>query len=387
MMRSTSCILIFLFAATIALADGGPKADFDKDHMLRIDGKRVFPVALCSGAFVKDDDLREIAAAGFNTVLPSWTEFGRGPEAVEHDFDILHEGGVFIIPEASSNEVAAFRQRVLAYRDHPAVIGWHVMDEPTDRYRADGARVYDPGICKAIQTLAKELVPNDFLTMADYRHDVSFAGFWEYADVAIVDEYTVGRQDLAPQHVYAVKRQVESTIRLVDNTRSVWFYCQTHNIPGGGATDRAPTADEIRAFCYTAICSGAKGIVFFEHYWSRRNETWPAVKQVAGELAILQPVLTDPSEPIALSGPVGMDIWSKMHEGKLYVIAVNREFEAKDPDMWVMASRRVTIELPIAVKAANVLFESRQAELEGIHLKDLFEARQAHVYELQLAKR
>ena len=31
------------------------------------------------------------------------------------------------------------------------------------------------------------------------------------------------------------------------------------------------------------------------------------------------------------------------------MIAVNREFKAKDPDMWVMASRRVTIESPTGV--------------------------------------
>jgi len=383
----TSCTLILLVAAAAALADGGPRAGFDKNQMLQIDGERVFPVALCSGAFVRDDDLREIAAAGFNIVLPSWTEFPRGPEAVRHDFDVLHEGGVFIIPEASSNEVADFRQRVLEYRDHPAVIGWHVMDEPTDRRKADGTRVYDPKVCRAIQSLAKELVPGDFLTMADYRHDVSFAGFWQYADVAMVDEYTVGRQDLAPQYVYAVKRQVENTIRLVGNTRPVWFYCQTHNIPGGGPTDRPPTADEIRAFCYSAICSGAKGIIFFEHYWSRRDETWPAVKRVAGELAKLQPILADPSEPIALSGPEGMDLWGKLHEGKLYVIAVNREFKAKDPAIWVMASRQATIELPVEATGARVLFEGRQAELDGAQLEDFFEARQTHVYELQVAER
>jgi len=75
---------------------------------------------------------------------------------------------------------------------------------------------------------------------------------------------------------------------------------------------------ELRAFCYGEICAGAQGFICFEYYLSRRDQTWPYLKHIAGELSVLEPVLISNAPQAKDRGPVGVDLWAKEHDGNCW---------------------------------------------------------------------
>ncbi|HHV44386.1 MAG TPA: hypothetical protein GXX57_06940 [Firmicutes bacterium] len=137
---------------------------------------------------------------------------------------------------------------IAEFRADPALLGWYLADEPqhygitpdaalrlNERFRQD-----DP----SHPVVIVHSVPNLYRAYAPA------------CDVMMVDIYPIGYQPIC-----VIAEGIKEARTVVKDEKPVWAVIQMHQniyVPR-----RGPTAREVRAMTYLALCSGAKGIFFF----------------------------------------------------------------------------------------------------------------------------
>ena len=142
-----------------------------------------------------------------------------------------------------------------------------------------------------------------------------------------------------------------------------------------------PTADELRCMTYLSIVHGATGVMYFSFDYNGRldqyhPQTWSAVKDIAGEIAVIEGALTaDLPSDIAVSATNdgAIDIKLFANGSHYYLIAVNHEDAAVSGVQFMLEG---------ASGQADVLFESRLVSITGSSWSDDFGAYGVHVYKV-----
>ena len=361
-----------------------PEIGFTTEGFLKVEGKPFFPVGMYtlqsrSTDLTHDDVLAEARAAGFNTTvfyaykLPDVTKLLDA--AARNDMRaFIYASDPYKIRKGkwASQEI---EQDIQARMNHPALLGWYLVDEPE-------------GIGETSEDTLKRFY--ETVKGQDMRHPCSLvimspraAGVYgDFSDIVWVDPYPV--PDLP---VTLVSESLEGVRKAVGDARPVWAVLQAFdwNIWRKGAIDRVhrPTPEEERCMTYLALVHGAKGVIFWAHTASRyyiRNypEHWNVMKRLAGELRTLTPVLLGniAGPKIQMSPPdAPLDIMVRIHEDRIYVIAVNRES--------IACEGTFTLENPPAAPSLDVLFENRTVSVNGNAWKDAFQPLAVHVYRFQ----
>ncbi len=363
-------VAVMIFAALPACA--AVKAVGNK--CVLVNGKPFFPIGIYQAGA---DDMPILAKAGFNTVHTYMWE--------DHDEEAAARDGQEWLDAARKNKLMALAsfyrpymrtmnwdrcsKRIELFRNHPALLAWHVMDEPdaSGEPKGEGERrgtEYVPAAYKMI----KERDPNHPVTTVLCR----FAGvstFTPWLDVVQADYYPIPpipATDFAGTGFRGIAIMADNCRTASDNGKPFWFVCQAFNYGKLKASpedpnfvpaewQRFPTLNELRTMTYTAVASGARGIFYYSLMdlmldrgqvggYLSRVENWERLKQVVSELNQLMPLLTaDTKETIDDKDNVRTMVKSVGKD--TYIIAANMERQPTRTSITVPGIRKAKAQL------------------------------------------
>lgn len=251
-------------------------------------------------------------------------------------------------------------EAVRAVREHPAVLTWHLCDEP------------NPAHCSPewLERAYRAVRAEDPYHLAEINVCVSGRGMLSYlgsSDLTSIDIYPV-----PTAHVGLIAPHTRF-MRLTGAWRPIRWWIQSW------ASVREPTAAEETCMTYQALVEGTRFVLFY-NYRPTSYAAWSALGQIAEEVRTLTPALISEASDYGLKGDdAGRVIASRHRVGThVYLIAVNRDTQPVDA------------ELPVPQDCAglrgSVLFESRQIKPRDQFLRDHFAPMERHVYRFDLAR-
>ena len=394
-------------AVLLALAVFSPKSQASAavevvgNKCVLVDGKPFFPIGMYQ---VGPDDIPILARAGFNSVHYYMWEDHDEEQVVKPGqewLDAAHKHKLmglasFYRPSMRAMNWEKCSQRIERFRDHPALLAWHIIDEPEVAHepRGEGER---PGTeyVPAAHKMIKEHDPDHPVTAVL----CTFAGiptFTPMLDVIQADYYPVPPLPAANYWgtgFRGIAHMVDECRKASGNSKPFWFVAQAFNysVQKSRSIDippewkRFPTLRELRTMTYTAIASGARGIFYYSlmelmldaHQtggYLSRVQNWETLKQVVGELNQLMPMLTaDTAETIDENDNVRTMV--KSDGDDIYIIAANMERKPTRTRITVPGIRQATAEL---------LFENgKPASIEDGSFTATFEPVESHIWRVK----
>jgi len=306
---------------------------------------------------------------GFNLVQC----YGSDPNPVEsigRHLDACAETGIWGAVALFNNtylcpgdhfDLEHLREVILRYKDHPALWGWDLIDEPevtmSPEKVAEGAR------------LIRELDPNHIVWVnlcqppraQDYLESQDLWSFDFYPVPGLPVFSYMGWIGLSDAH-FRGKRPIGSVM-------------QTFTYPGA----RMPTPDELRSMTYLHIIHGYKWLGFYSYYdgepsgcLARDPVLWSATEGLTSQLRALGDVILGPEPYVPVQSSAGAEVFQaaiKQHDGRTYLFAVSGSADA------------VSVEMTLPGVQADTLFENgRSVAIVDGKLKDDFRPHGVHVY-------
>jgi len=242
-------------------------------------------------------------------------------------------------------------------REHPALLTWHLLDEPSPAYCA-------PEWVARIYRAVKEADPYHLAEINVCVSGRNMLSYLDGSDLMSIDVYPIPRA-----HVGVIAPHTQF-MRLADEWRPIRWWIQSY------ASIREPTAAEEICMTYQAIVEGTRFILFY-NYRPTSYAAWAALGQVAREVEALRPALIAEREDLApAEGEERVVASLHRADGQVYVIAVNRDTQSVEA--------RFALPVDCGGKEAEVLFEGRRIACEGRVLRDAFAPMARHVYRFEL---
>lgn len=349
-------------------------------------GKSFFPIGFYHVSWDTNNeqrmnDLRSIAAAGFNTIHASI----KGYNDLDDYGKFLDEAdqlGVKVISEFS-NEFASDRTTVVSrFKDKPAVLGWNIGDDAGSHASASELL--------QIHNQIKAADPNH-LTYTSVAFDVdmsrvkqSYANYTSVADLIGGQSYPIGLPVTLKNvnDIFSVARTEANkyghpvianlqTFRWVD---TAWSQL-------GVEGRRWPSGKEVDNMTYQALLSGVKGIIFYTYYdpankITEHPEVWNEVQNLAIEIKKLSPVLLNGKRRRINTNVKDLLAGTWTYQGQVYVVAINTSYDS---------TKTVSIQLPSGIVGkAQPLFASSPSTLSvhGDKLSGVIKPLEVHIYSL-----
>ncbi|HEX2920142.1 MAG TPA: carbohydrate binding domain-containing protein [Bacteroidales bacterium] len=273
-------------------------------------------------------------------------------------------GGVGSSIEGLSAEEKKERlvKEISTFRNHPALLSWYVADEPN-------GRKVQPAELEEIYNTIHNLDPWHPVSIVFMAPFINSKYYENALDIVMADPYPL--PDLPVTFVGNVADDLKEQFR---GKRPVWIVPQAFG--GGELWSREPTPQEIRSMTWQSIANGATGIQYFvrqgPNYFPKSPSTWAECGRIAMEIAELTPWLLSDEEPKPVSSSSkNILVTSRVHDGKMIVIAVNK---VNEPE-------RVTIGIKGSTSAkARSIFENRTIRIEEGNLTDVLPPFGSNVY-------
>ena len=222
----------------------------------------------------------------------------------------------------TSGDLDAIRTRVAAFKDHPALAGWYLYDEP--EYHP-----VTPAQMDAAYGAIKEV---------DTVHPVTFAApgfgpnytFLGALDYGILDPYPI--PFAPPDAILSNLAQANLAGKPFELVVQAYQPDLNGYWPGfDPGVSRFPSRDETRDLAYLALNHGARNLQFYgyfeAHVFPGVTAEWIRTNDVANELVRLGPVYASTDAPLVTlqsSNNPNLDVGVKQYQGKAYVTVVNR---------------------------------------------------------------
>ena len=281
---------------------------FDQKKRMIIDGRPVYPIL----AYMSEErraDPRFIPAIK-RSPIKDIVYYTQKPNRA--DLDFFHEHGIRVVEsliyfwagdhhycfEASApdEEIALTVRTMNELKDHPALLGWYLFDEPRQarfpriRERYKTVRALDPDhFCLT--------VINGYLS----AHDAAAT-----CDVLGLDCYPIpklGTEQTNPGNLGQVSQWIGRAHAGLRGGKPLWIVPQAFV---GLGSRRFPTYHEMRSMVWQAIAGGADGVLFYslEQMLNPRNkdwfpfdESWDIVCRVAQEIRDNEQILLSEEPP------------------------------------------------------------------------------------------
>jgi hypothetical protein len=248
------------------------------------------------------------------------------------------------------------------FRDHPALLGWYISDEPN-------GRKIEPEVIAEIYRTVKSYDPwhpVSIVITAPFLTAKKYAGG---TDIMMADPYPL--PDLPPSFVGDISGQLKEEF---NEKIPLWIVPQAFG--GGEIWAREPTIQEIRSMTWQAIIKGATGIQYFVrqglNYFPKSASTWSECGRIAMEVAELTPWLLSDEKTYPVSTYSDrIAISSRLYNGQLIIMAVNRTNEP------VASTIRIN---GIVNQKARVLFENRTVPVNYGVISDYISPYGSQVY-------
>src|SRR5665811_353237 len=251
---------------------------------------------------------------------------------------------------------------IITFRDHPALLGWYVSDEP------NGNDISPEQLEEIYRTVREKdpWHPVSIVFMAPFMSSKKYA---DALDIVMADPYPI--PNLPVTIVGETAGQLKTEFK---GKRPFWIVPQAFG--GGELWGREPTIQEIRSMTWQAIINGATGIQYFVrqglNYFPKSSAVWSECGRISVEVAELTPWLLSDEESLPVeSYSKNILVTSRLHNNQLIIMAVNKINEP------VSASIRIT---GVYNGKARVLFENRSVTVNGGILHDQLAAFGSQVY-------
>ena len=252
------------------------------------------------------------------------------------------------------------------FKDHPALLAWYISDEP------NGFKV-PPEKLEKIYQLIKEIDPWHPVSIVFSPPFGNVRNYMNTLDIAMADPYPV------PEMPVTNVGEVSALLKgYFSGKKPLWMAAQAFG--GGERWEREPTPQEIRSMTWQAIINGSTGIQYFirqgPNYFPKSTTAWNECGKIAMEVAELTPWLLSDEETIPVeSGSGNIIVTSKLHNGKLVIIACNKT-ESPLPFF---------VRIPtINNSKANVIFENRIVKINFGILTDFISSFGNQIYLIDL---
>ena len=320
------------------------KAYIDGKKRLIVDGKPFFPLGMYLSN-VSTNMVEAYVKGPWNCCLPYQS-------GGQKELDYLASKGLKVIyglhdywgqfgknPRYKTEEEAqeACRNTVLKVKDHPAVIGWYVLDEMPLKFMPR---------MMARQKMMREIDP-DHPTWGVFFQYYQIREYMPVCDVLGTDPYPIGDCpiSLPTDHIRMIRRTTFGH-------RSIWQVPQAFN--WGWFIDaasqpvrcRLPTAAEARSMTWQPVAGGANGVVFWAYhyvYWKLKGDEYRdfygAYCKAGEEIRRFIPViLSDETAPEVVSEPADTACRAWRKDGVAYLLVCN--ISAKAVEAKVVLSER-----------------------------------------------
>jgi hypothetical protein len=271
-------------------------------------------------------DLLNAQRSRFTDYLSYWSSSCVEPDSQNFAYlDALAAKGQKTLMMFCSNgimkgDTAHVRERVQKYRNHPALAGWFMFDEP------EIPKVNPNALHRAYMRVhagdpAHPAMIGSFTLDPSYKYIGSF-------DRILVDTYPIPF------------RPPGAIVKLVDNSRAVGvpfdfvyqaFSNESYRWPTGGeGPGRYPSRDEMRVMAYLALSHGAQNLYTYSYYPLHAAPAsewqWAQLNEVNDELVALGPVFASRDTPkLRLAEPSRspLDVVLRQYAGRGYAVVVN----------------------------------------------------------------
>ena len=277
-------------------------------------------------------------------------------------------GGVGSKIDGLSDEEKRIRliNEIKTFRDHPALLGWYISDEP------NGSNV-SPEQLEEIYRTVRDNDPWHPVSIVFMAPFISSRKYVNALDIVMADPYPV------PVLPVTLAGDVAGQLKAEFNgKRPVWIVPQVFG--GGEIWEREPTLQEVRSMTWQSIIKGATGIQYFVrqglNYFPKSAATWSECGRMAVEVAELTPWLLSDEESLQVeSFTQDVIVSSKLHDGQLAVMAVNKKNEP------VSAAIRI---YGVNYGKAKLIFENRSVTVNGGMIYDQLAPFGSQVYLIRI---
>ncbi|MFA5864769.1 MAG: sugar-binding protein [Phycisphaerae bacterium] len=265
----------------------------------------------------------------------------------------------------SDKDAFAIREFVNKWKNHPALGGWYLADEPFIKPTL-------PARLEAIYQTVSNADPYHLTLIGEDTVE----GIYKYADscdIMMGDPYPLfAKGGYAMRNMEYISKF--SAAVSAQKGKGHWMVPQAFNYEdyGAGKDHRAPNFTELRCQQYKVITGGATGILWWVYDGSKKyTDCFYGVRYLAKEARLLKDVVEENPyrEMLNTSDKLVTAAWYKNIKGHDYIIAVNTKVATLD----------VKIDLPVN-KKWHVMSENREVQSNGKYLQDKFGIYGAHIY-------
>ena len=309
------------------------------------------------------------------------------------------------------------RERVEQLKDHPALLCYENLNEPTLLYPGDPFKA-EPENLAVGTALLRDLDPahpvwlahsctNTVETLRRFNGCLDIVGANPYpVHVPGMRQHIGVRRDgkmldCPDQSIHAVGRYTDKMMKVADGQLPVWMIMQalanehwyspvhTPEMAGQGIDESKvlyPAYGQMRFMVFDAVVHGATGIAFGMWRTPVGGDIWRDITRLVGEIRGLHDALCAPPvmEDTEIShADIGFTVWDGVRvlarrlRDTLYIFAVNTQFDPAEVTVRMKS-------LPAASRA-TVVDEGREVAVVDGSMADRFEPYEAHVYRIEVS--
>ncbi|HAH85778.1 MAG TPA: hypothetical protein DCL60_00235 [Armatimonadetes bacterium] len=359
------------------------KVTLGKEGTILVNGSPYFPITMYH---VNVEDYQDMSYLGFNSVESGWHNL----EVIKKELDAARNAGLLCnlgLPDRGCAERLGKRENVTAkvkgVKDHPALLFYHLVDEPAVSYYPTLEKGYN---------YVKELDP-------DHLQHCSMFNFLGHPDFTI-DAAGRTRDIFAPDYYpfdcYPVTA-VSEAVRVCVNSakRAGWSKSIIYIGPCFEwlPTYRMPKPDELRLVTYLAVINGTKGLAWYSYredgfekagigyglHVPQAAKIKSCFKLLNSEMCRLYPAICapTPAQHFQAKPAGGLEFILKEDDNAWYLIAANTDAKSKD----VTFSQQNRLAIPDG--QVEVFSEYRSLKMTGGAFTDSFGPYAVHVYVIQ----
>ncbi|MDY6953863.1 MAG: choice-of-anchor U domain-containing protein, partial [Thermodesulfobacteriota bacterium] len=268
------------------------------------------------------------------------------------------------------SDIVTLGDKVETFKDHPAVISWHMSEEGGP----DGALDYVHEFEARYDTI-RELDDNHPV-WAVYTRKYVLMGEAHATDILGVDPYPIPNNPITMCSSWADWAKEAGR-----GYRPLWLVGQIFGWDG-----RPPTKAEMRAMTYLATNHGAKGLIYYsyfeilDHQGNPDPTQWAAIKEVASEVRHLRDVLLsthgiNENDIACTNTSIDFKLMRKGDTYHLFAVNVEKQHLSDVP---------FRVNMALESELVDVLFEDgRKVTLNETLMTDDFGPYEVHVYKWQ----
>jgi len=313
-----------------------------------VNGKSFFPFGFYYISWeptVQDliKDMRDIAAAGFNTIQAPANEV----KSYEQFLNEAARLGIYVLSEQGMDLL----DMINSFKQKPAVLGWSIADD------VDNGKLVPQEVLK-IHQQAKLADPHHITYISGYSNKIK--EFGNCADVVAMQSYPIGNGEdeisLTYDRVSLTRDAVSPYGKAV--YANVQAFAWSNKKQGEPRPIRVPTFDEVRNMTYQALLAGAKGIIYYTYHdedWhlSSYPALWAGMKTLVPEIKAISSLVLNGVLNIIEVGVEKVVAGMWIDRNQALIMIINRSYDRQE----------VSIAVPGNFSEVRPIFQNRPATL------------------------